>query len=98
MAKKGRRATNEERLAAIQMYDNGLTADQIAEILDVGRSSVFDWVSKYRNGGLASISTKFASGRPTVWVPNWSSTSGDLGVFVDQSPEPIATSDARLGR
>jgi transposase len=66
MAKKGRRATNEERLAAIQMYDNGLTADRIAEILDVGRSSVFDWISKYRVGGLASLSTKFASGRPTV--------------------------------
>jgi transposase len=66
MAKKGRRATNEERLAAIQMYDNGLTADRIAEILDVGRSSVFDWIAKYREGGLASISTKFASGRPTV--------------------------------
>jgi transposase len=66
MTKKSRRATNEERLAAIQMYDNGLTADQIAEILDVGRSSFFDWVSKYRVGGLASISTKFASGRPTV--------------------------------
>lgn len=66
MAKKGRRATNEERLAAIRMYDNGLTADRIAEILDVGRSSVFDWISKYRQGGLASISTKFASGRPTV--------------------------------
>jgi len=66
MAKKGRRATNEERLAAIQMYDNGLTADRIAEILDVGRSTVFDWISRYRQGGLASISTKFASGRPTV--------------------------------
>jgi transposase len=66
MAKKGRRATNEERLAAIQMYDNGLTADRIAEILEVGRSSVFDWISRYRVGGLASISTKFASGRPTV--------------------------------
>jgi transposase len=66
MAKKGRRTTNEERLVAIQMYDNGLTADQIAEILNVGRSSVFDWVSNYRMGGLASISTKFASGRPTV--------------------------------
>jgi transposase len=66
MAKKGRRATNEERLAAIQMYDNGLTADRIAEILNVGRSSVFDWIAKYREGGLASISTKFASGRPTV--------------------------------
>jgi transposase len=66
MAKKGRRATNEERLAAIQMYDNGLTADRIAEILNVGRSSVFDWIAKYREGGLVSISTKFASGRPTV--------------------------------
>src|SRR5919197_942472 len=66
MAKKGRRATNEERLSAIQMYDNGLTADRIAEILDVSRSSVFEWISKYREGGLASISTKFASGRPTV--------------------------------
>jgi transposase len=66
MAKKGRRATNEERLAAIQMYDNGLDADRIAEIMNVGRSSVFDWIAKYREGGLASISTKFASGRPTV--------------------------------
>ena len=66
MAKKGRRATNEERLAAIRMYENKLTADRIAEILEVGRSSVFEWISKYREGGLAAISTKFASGRPTV--------------------------------
>jgi hypothetical protein len=33
-----------------------------------------------------------------LWVPNWSSTSCDLGIFVYQSPEPIATSDAKLGR
>ena len=66
MAKKGRRATNEERLAAIQMYEHGLTADRIAEILNVGRSSVFEWIAKYRRGGLAALSTKFASGRPTV--------------------------------
>jgi hypothetical protein len=31
-------------------------------------------------------------------VPNWSSTSCDLGIFVDQSAEPIAASDAKLGR
>jgi transposase len=66
MAKKGRRATNEERLAAIQMYDNGLSADRIAEIMGVSRSSVFDWIANYREGGLAAISTKFASGRPTA--------------------------------
>ncbi len=66
MAKKGRRATNEERFAAVQMYDNGLDADRIAQIMNVSRSSVFDWVWKYHQGGLAAISTKFASGRPTV--------------------------------
>ena len=66
MAKKGRRATNEERLAAIRMYENGLSPDQITEIMEVGRSSLFEWIAKYRQGGLAAISTKFASGRPTV--------------------------------
>ena len=39
MAKKGRRATNEERLAAIRMYENGLSPDQITEIMEVGRGS-----------------------------------------------------------
>jgi hypothetical protein len=34
----------------------------------------------------------------SLWVPNWSSTSCDLGVFVDQSTEPIAASDAKRGR
>jgi transposase len=64
MAKKGRRAINEERLAAIQMYDNGLTADRIAEILDVGRSSVFDWISKYRKGGLRYPRNSLPVARP----------------------------------
>jgi hypothetical protein len=41
--------------------------------------------------------------QPRPWpgpmaVPNWSSTSCDLGIFVYQSPEPIVTSDAKLGR
>jgi hypothetical protein len=32
-----------------------------------------------------------------VWVPNWSSTSCDLGVFVDQPAEQIATSQVNRG-
>jgi hypothetical protein len=32
-----------------------------------------------------------------VWVPNWSSTSCDVGVFVYQPVEQVATSDVRLG-
>jgi hypothetical protein len=34
----------------------------------------------------------------TVWGPNWSSTSRDLGVFVYQPAEQITTSEANLGR
>ena len=33
-----------------------------------------------------------------VWVPHWSSRSYDLGIFVNQSAEPIAASDVKLGR
>jgi transposase len=47
MAKKGRRATNEERLRAIQLLENGYSADAVADILEVGRSSIFAWQEKY---------------------------------------------------
>jgi hypothetical protein len=39
----------------------------------------------------------FDHGESRLWMPNWSSTSCDLGIFVNQSTEPIATSDAKLG-
>src|SRR5918998_870270 len=58
MAKKGRRAANEERLIAVQMHENGMSVPQIAEIMDVGRSTVFAWIDKYRRGGLAGMSTQ----------------------------------------
>ena len=35
MAKKGRRSTSGERLTAIQMYENRIPADRIADILGV---------------------------------------------------------------
>jgi transposase len=66
MAKKGRRAANEERLVAVQMQENGMSVPEIAEIMNVGTSTVFAWIDKYRKGGLAAISTKAASGRPTT--------------------------------
>lgn len=65
MAKKGRRATEEERILAVQLLESGRKIDEVAEILGVGRSTVLEWWRKYREGGLAALSTKFASGRPT---------------------------------
>lgn len=66
MAKKGRRATEEERIRAVGLMEGGKSAEVIAEILGVSRSAVFEWQQKYRAGGLAALSTKFASGRPTT--------------------------------
>lgn len=66
MAKKGRRATEEERIRAVELMESGKSPEVVAEILGVGRSSVFEWQKKYRTDGLAALSTKFASGRPTV--------------------------------
>ena len=48
MAKKGRRATTEERILAVQLMENGKSPDVVAEMLGVGRTSVFEWQQKYR--------------------------------------------------
>lgn len=66
MAIKGRRATNEERLRAVQLMEQRKSVDQIVDILGVSRASVYEWQRKYREGGLAALSTKFTSGRPTT--------------------------------
>jgi transposase len=66
VAKKGRRATEEERIRAVQLMEDGKSPELVVEILGVSRASVFSWQQKYREGGLAALSTKFASGRPTT--------------------------------
>jgi len=66
MAKKGRRATEEERILAVQLIESGRKIDDVVEIMGVGRRTVLEWWQKYREGGLTALSTKFASGRPTV--------------------------------
>jgi hypothetical protein len=48
------------------------------------------------HGEVASGFVDFRAAVP-LRVPNWSSTSGDPGVFVYQPVEPIATSDAKVG-
>lgn len=63
MARKGRRSTNEERIEAIRLLRLGYTRAEVANILDVAESSVYEWQGKFREGGLAALSTKIASGR-----------------------------------
>jgi hypothetical protein len=52
--------------------------------------AVFGWLGR---AGTATLRAALAS----LWVPNWSSTSCDLGVFVYQPVEQNAPSEVKLG-
>jgi transposase len=63
VARKGRRSSHQERIDAIRLLEQGYTKAEVARILDVTESSVYGWQKTYREGGLAALSTKIASGR-----------------------------------
>jgi transposase len=62
MAIKGRRATYEERVSACEALENGISADDIAKVLKVSRSSVFEWNKVYRAHGAEALRTKKTRG------------------------------------
>jgi transposase len=62
MAINGRRATFEERVSACEALENGVSADEVAKVLKVARSSVFDWWNTYRLHGREAFRTKKTRG------------------------------------
>jgi transposase len=62
MAIKGRRATFDERVSACEALDSGVSADDVAKVLQVARSSVFDWWHTYRAYGKEALRTKKTRG------------------------------------
>jgi transposase len=64
MARKGRRATYDERVWAVREIEEGMSPDVAADILNVGRESVFRWWREYRAGGVEALRAKKTRGRP----------------------------------
>ena len=62
MAIKGRRATYEERVSACEALEKGISVDEIARVLKVSRSSIFDWQKTYRAHGPGALKTKKTRG------------------------------------
>jgi transposase len=62
MAIKGRRATFEERVSACEALEKGVGADEIAKVLKVSRSSIFEWQKVYRAYGADALRTKKTRG------------------------------------
>src|SRR6201984_2528838 len=62
MAIKGRRATPDERLRAVQLLKEGNEAELVARMFGVSRAIVFRWQQKYDAGGPAGLETKKTPG------------------------------------
>jgi transposase len=58
MAIRGRRATFEERVSACEALESGISADTVAKVMGVSRSSVFSWWNTYRLQGAEALMTK----------------------------------------
>ena len=65
MAKMGRRATKEERMMAIRLIEAKRPYSEVAEIMRVGESTIFEWWRNYRREGDSGIETKETPGRPS---------------------------------
>ncbi|MBG0825780.1 IS630 family transposase [Planomonospora sp. ID91781] len=74
MARKGRRATFEEKVFALRLLEQGMSPDRVAEALDVGRESIFRWKRQARSGGTEALRIKKASGRPRKLRPGQEQT------------------------
>jgi hypothetical protein len=53
MAKKGRRATKEERMQAVRLIESGRKIDDVTEIMGVGRP--FEWDVQLSRTGRSQI-------------------------------------------
>ena len=63
MAKKGRRSTPEEKLAAVRMLQSGTSPDDVARIFDVSRAIAYRWNQLYEKHGASALEIKKAPGR-----------------------------------
>jgi transposase len=62
VAKKGRRSTYEERLAAVRMLEQKMPVDKVAAAVEVDRSTLLTWWKNYRLVGPESLRTKRTRG------------------------------------
>lgn len=52
------------RLKAVSLYEQGYSTEEICNILDVSRCSVFYWVNRYRKLGIRGLIEEYHPGRP----------------------------------
>jgi transposase len=88
MAIKGRRSSFEERVSACEALEKGVSADEVATVLKVSRSSVFEWQKTFRAHGAGALKTKNTPG------PKSKLNDGQLSqlyrIVVDSDPRQLS--------
>lgn len=57
------------KLAIRAIEQKGYSTDQVADVLGISRSSVFEWVKRYREGGWEALETGSSPGAPPIITP-----------------------------
>lgn len=58
-------ATLEEmRIRAVQRVEAGESPEAVIRTLGFSRSRIYEWIARYRGGGLAALKAKPVPGRP----------------------------------
>jgi transposase len=69
MTRKGekrvpRRTLEDTRRLVVHAVERGMHPDDAADIFDVGRSTVYNWIKEFREKGAAAFTVKKSGGRP----------------------------------
>jgi transposase len=87
MAKRGRRATFEERVSVCEALENGISADTIVQVMEVSRTSVFSWWRTYREHGPEGLETKSTPG-PRARLDD-AQMARLRGIIIGQNPQQL---------
>ena len=87
MAKRGRRATFEERVSVCEALESGISADTIVQVMNVSRSSVFAWWRVYREQGPEALATKQTPG-PKAHLDELQ-MARLRGIIIGQNPQQL---------
>lgn len=52
------------RIRAVKMVEAGESPEQVVKVLGFHRSAIYQWIAKYREGGIDALKTRKITGRP----------------------------------
>jgi transposase len=57
------------KLAVDAVHTRGCSPESVADVLGISRSSLYDWLRRYREGGYDALDTRYAPGSAPLMTP-----------------------------